>query len=263
MCYKIKEAYAEYNIDNLTYGEVGDKLGDAYESFVVNVFNDIKYLDEFNYLNTNKLDERIYKEIITREGIDINNISEIEATDDIPKRDSGGNSKTDVLVKVLMKNGQVINIPISVKQTTVTKVAMAEYDVDTILRETGINNKDIEELMKKHQADASAKNFTAKEKETLKLELAKDNNKDKLLRWIFTMSPVKNNDDIRIPRYIIRFQLDKKNLKVKELGIFNIDEYINHVSTDKKGKPAKGGFGTGLSWTYATGSKGKKIQFKG
>lgn len=215
MCDKIKEAYSQYNIDNLSYGEIGDKLGDAYENLVVNIFNDKKYLENFTCLDVNKLDDRIYKEIINRECIDIKNISRVEATDDIPKRDSGGNSKTDVLVKVFMKNGQVTNIPISVKQTTVTKVAMAEYDVDTILKETGIDNKEIERLMKKHQADASAKNFTPKEKEILKLELAKDNNKDKLLRWIFTMSPVENNDDIRIPRYIIKFQLDKKSLDVK------------------------------------------------
>ncbi len=32
MCDKIKEAYAEYNIENLSYGEIGDKLGDAYEN---------------------------------------------------------------------------------------------------------------------------------------------------------------------------------------------------------------------------------------
>ena len=43
MCDKIREAYAEYNIENLTYGEIGDKLGDAYESFVVNVFDDEDY----------------------------------------------------------------------------------------------------------------------------------------------------------------------------------------------------------------------------
>lgn len=263
MCDKIIEAYAEYNIENLQYGEIGDKLGDAYETFVVNVFNDKRYLDNFNSFNNGKLDERIFNEIIRKEGIDVKQILKIEATNEIPKRESRGNAKTDVWVKVYMKNNKVINIPISVKQTTVAKVAMAEYDVDTILKETGIDNKEIERLMRKHQTDASAINFTAKEKETMKLELAKDNNKEKLLRWILTMSPVKNNSDIRIPRYIIKFQLNKEDLEVKELGIYDIDEYIKNISTDKKGKPARGGFGTGLSWTYATGSKGKKIQFKG
>ncbi|ACA46029.1 type II restriction endonuclease [Clostridium botulinum] len=263
MCDKIKEAYAEYNIENLSYGEIGDKLGDAYENFVVNVFNDVNYLMNFSQLNYDKLDERIFKSIFKKEGIDVNQVIKIEATSKIPKRNSGGNSKTDVLVKVHIKNGQVINIPISVKQTTVAKVAMAEYDVDTILTETGINNSEIERLMKKHQQDASAINFSKEEKQILKNELAKNNNKERLLRWILTMSPLPNNDDIRIPIYIIKFQLDKKSLDVKELGIFNIDEYIRHISTDKKGNPAKGGFGTGLSWTYATGSKGKKIQFKG
>ncbi|MDZ5254818.1 MspI family type II restriction endonuclease [Clostridium sp. LIBA-8841] len=263
MCNKIKQAYAKYNIENLSYGEIGDKLGDAYESFVVSVFSDRSYISNFENLSNSKLDESIFKSIIEKEGININEILKIEATDKIPKRDNGGNPKTDVLLTIYKKDGQIINTPISIKQTTVAKVAMAEYDVDTILKETGIKNTEVERLMKKHQKDASAKNFSVEEKEVLKRELEKDHNKEKLLRWILTMSPVKDKNDIRVPRYIIKFQLDKKSLEVKESGVYNIDEYIRHISTDKKGNPAKGGFGTGLSWTYATGSKGEKIQFKG
>lgn len=263
MCDKIKEAYAEYNIEDLSYGKIGDKLGDAYESFVVNVFNDNKYLTEFNKLDNKKLDEFIFKSIIKKVKIDIKEILKIEATNKIPKRDNGGNAKTDVLVKIYTKNGQAINVPISVKQTTAPKVAMAEYDVDTILNETGIINTEIERLMRKFQEDASAKNFTNEEKEILTKELVKDNNKDKLLRWILTMSPIKDYSDIRVPIYLIKFQLNKNTLEVIDSGVYDIDEYIIHISTDKKGKPIKGGFGTGLGWTYATGSKGKKIQFKG
>lgn len=66
MCDKIKEAYAEYNIENLSYGEIGDKLGDAYENFVVNVFNDVNYLMNFSQLNYDKLDERIFKSIFKK-----------------------------------------------------------------------------------------------------------------------------------------------------------------------------------------------------
>ncbi len=263
MCNKIKEAYAEYNVENLTYGKIGDKLGDAYESFVVNVFNDNKYLIEFDKLDNKKIDEFIFRSIIEKVKIDIKEILKIEATNKIPKRDNGGNAKTDVWVKIYIKNGQVMNVPISVKQTTAPKVAMAEYDVDTILNETGIVNSEIERLMRKFQQDASAKNFTNEEKEILTKELEKDNNKDKLLRWILTMSPMKDYSDIRVPRYLIKFQLNKNTLEVIEPSVYDIDEYIIHISTDKKGNPIKGGFGTGLSWTYATGSKGKKIQFKG
>ncbi|SFB38565.1 MspI family type II restriction endonuclease [Clostridium frigidicarnis] len=263
MCDKIKEAYKKYNIKALHYGEIGDKLGDAYESFVVNVFSDKKYLSMFDKLDENKLDEFIFKSIIIKEKIEVSEIMKIEATNKIPKRDNGGNAKTDVWVKIYTMKGQVINIPISVKQTTVPKVAMAEYDVDTILNETGIKNFEVERLMKKHQCDASAINFSKEEKEILTRELEKDNNKDKLLRWILTMSPEKKYNDIRVPRYLIKFQLKRETLDVIETGVYDIDEYIHHITTDRRGKPAKGGFGTGLAWTYATGSKGRKIQFKG
>ena len=263
MCEKLEKIYKKYKINDLPYGKKEDKLGDVYEEFVVSVFNDAKYLMNFNNLNTNQLDEKIYFEILNKEGIEIEKIEKIEATNEIPTRPSGGNSKTDIVIKVYMADKKEVNIPISVKQTRAPKVAMAEYDIKTILSEAKIENKEIETLMEKHQVEASAKNFTLEEKKKLREELEKDGNKDRLLRWIFTMSPVRNDEDIRVPRYILKFQLNKKDLSVKNSYVFEIEEYIRHISFTKKGKCVRGGFGTGLGWTYATGSKGKKIQFKG
>jgi hypothetical protein len=253
---KLQNLYEKYDIKNLPYGIVGDKLGDVYEDFIVEIFEDKNYIDNFEKLNSSNLEEKIFKTILENEGIENNNnILNIEATTDIPKRESGGNAKTDVLVKVIYKNGQVKEIPISVKQTTAPKVALAEFDVDTILKEVGINNELIERLMKKHQTDASAKNFTSQEKEQLSNEL--DKYKEKFLRWVITMSSVKNDSDIRIPKYVVRFQLTKGNYDISKMTVCDIDECINNMA----GK--KGGFRTGLSWTYATGSKGSKLQFKG
>ena len=260
---KLKKQYIKYNIKGLPYGEVGDKLGDAYEDFVADIFEDDKYINQYEYLNDCEVDECIFKTIIEYENINVNYVDNIKATTEIPKRETGGNAKTDVLVTVYFKDGQSIQIPISVKQTTAPKVAMAEYDVDTILRETGIKNLEIEILLKKFQKDGSAKNFTQEQKNILTEELAKNNNKEKLVRWILTMSPFICNEDIRVPRYIIRFKLNKVTLDIEKYKIYTIDECIKELTTDKYGKPKKGGFGTGLSWTYATGSKGNKIQFKG
>lgn len=253
---RLKNLYEKYDIKNLSFGIVGDKLGDVYEEFIMEIFKDKKYKNNFESLDKSNLEEKIFKTILKKEGIkNTADILKIEATDKIPKRESGGNAKTDVLVKIFYKSGQVIDIPISVKQTTAPKVAFAEFDVDTILNEVGIKNKVIERLMKKHQTDASAKLFTIEEKELLKDELKPY--KEKFIRWIVTMSPVKNDGDIRIPKYVIKFQLKKGNYGIANMAIYDINEYIKHISSKR------GGFGTGLSWTYATGSKGKKIQFKG
>ena len=49
--------------------------------------------------------------------------------------------------------------------------------------------------------------------------------------------------------------MDKYPIDVDTVGQFT-------GMKDKNGKIRSGGFGTGLSWTYASGSGGRKIQFK-
>lgn len=71
---------------------------------------------------------------------------------------------------------------------------------------------------------------------------------------------------------IIKFTVKKTNGKVfdvasgnfglKSFKGYTIEKYLDTIMT-KYGKLKSGGFGTGLSWTYATNSKGVKIQFKG
>ena len=61
---------------------------------------------------------------------------------------------------------------------------------------------------------------------------------------------------------LIKFSLTKSN-QILNIHCYTIDEYVDYLTIDRYGNPKKGGFGTGLGWTYATGSKGEKIQFKG
>lgn len=258
---KLARLYEKYDIYNLPDGVVGDKLGDVYEDYVVEMFQDPTYIGRGESETFNQVEDEIVKIILGKEGIPLNQISRIEGTTDIPARSSGGNAKTDVLLKVYLVSGQMIQIPMSVKQTTAPKVAFAEYDVQTIAREVGITDARLIFLMEKHQRDASAKNFTTSEKQELRQLLRPY--KRKFLRWIVTMSTMEDRSDIRIPRYVIKFQLEKGTYRPSGRGVFDIDEYITFISTNKNGTESRGGFGTGLSWTYATGSKGYKIQFKG
>ena len=47
-----------------------------------------------------------------------------------------------------------------------------------------------------------------------------------------------------------------------DVTIKNIDDYVNDRIAEGS-KIRRPGFGTGLNWTYASGSKAKKMQFKG
>ena len=75
------------------------------------------------------------------------------------------------------------------------------------------------------------------------------------------------------PTILIKFKLkkpkDRYNIKVNdgELSLLSfevttVEKYIDTIMYTKNGNERSAGFGTGLSWTYATGSGGYKIQFK-
>lgn len=269
----LEELYKKYNIANLTYGTIHDKLGDAYEEFCVTILSDSENL---NKAKANEkptaLDYEVYLSILNCCGItDFTNIESISATSKIPHRQSHGLSKTDVIITVTYINGQENKIAMSCKQSYVSKMAFAEFDVETICREVGISDERLKALMLKHQTDKSAKYFTNAEKAELRklLEPIREN----FVRWVITGSPDKNPTDIVYPTVIVKFKLkkpanrydikvNKSELSLTSFGAVTVEDYIHSIIYDKNGNVKNGGFGTGLAWTYATGSGGFKIQFK-
>lgn len=252
----LDQLYKDYNIENLSFGILQDKLGDVYENFVVQTLENREYV--FNFQNSNIVNNweyQLFVNVMTGYNILPDEIEKIKATDPVPVRLTHGLSKTDVIMTI----NDLKKYPISVKQSTAKKVAFAEFDVDTIIKEVGITDKELIRLLTKHQTDASAKKFTKEEKETLTKKLKPIARK--FVRWVITGSPDVSND-IRIPTMIVKFDINKADNKLKSYKVFNIEDYIDSIMLDKNGNVKKGGFGTGLSWTYATGSKGRKIQFK-
>lgn len=270
----LNKLYKEFDIANLSFGIVHDKLGDVYEKYCVEILESASFLsDAKNGVDSNSQEMRIFLSLLTVNGItNFDNIKEIKASDPIPHRMSHGLSKTDVIMKVIYNDGNSVRFPISCKQSTVPKVAFAEFDVNTICSEIGITDSRLKILLEKHQRDASAINFSLAEKQELKTLLQPIARK--FVRWVITGCPDANPDNICIPTSIIKFDLKKPknryNINVsngdfefKSYKVYTIEEYIDTIMLNKNGTIKTGGFGTGLSWTYATGSKGQKIQFKG
>ena len=264
----LSELMEIYNIANLSHGAKEDKLGDVFEDYVVKILTSSPLLKKAvtNQLNLNDTDEYIFHLIYEKikfflsEREHINAIPEIlsiNASRDIEHRITGGNPKTDVIADITTQ--KKFPFPISIKHTTAEKVAMAEFDVQTIVDEVGISDDRLIKLLEKHQNDASAKNFSREEKEDLKSRLG--SYREKFVRWVITGTPVRSTD-LRFPELLLKFRLNKDD-DILKIECFTTDEYVKTLIYDKHGNVKKGGFGTGLSWTYATGSKGKKIQFKG
>lgn len=256
----INELFDEYNIANLSHGIKEDKLGDAIEDYCAILLSSRNLLNKAQngLLNQDDTDEYLYGLIMDKAGIDVDYALKISADRDVKHRWTGGNSKTDVIARIDYA-GETMYLPISVKQTTVAKVAMAEFDADTIINEIGISDPVVERLIRKHQIDASAKYFSREEKALLTARLRPYARQ--FVRWVLTGTPTPC-DDLRFPHIIIKFHMSKSD-EILDIAVFDMDEYVDSVMKDRRGNIRPGGFGTGLGWTYATGSKGKKIQFKG
>ena len=269
----LEELYKKYNIAELTFGTIHDKLGDAYEEYCVTILSDCVNLQKAKANEQpTALDYEVYLTILNCCGItDFTNVKSISATNKIPHRQTHGLSKTDVIITVAYYDGNEKKIAMSCKQSYVPKMAFAEFDVNTICREVGISDERLKALMLKHQTDKSAKNFTAAERAELckLLEPIREN----FVRWVITGSPEKCPSNLVYPTIIVKFKLKKPanrydikvnsgDLSLMSYGAVTVEDYIHSIIYDKNGNVKKGGFGTGLAWTYATGSGGFKIQFK-
>lgn len=253
----LAELYQKYKVSDLTYGILGDKLGDLYEELILKIFSSMKEIHRISI--TESVEQTIMNKVFELNHINLNKIKTISSTNKVPKRKNGASSKTDVNIHIVFNNNYTQNIPLSIKQSTKNKVSFAEFDVKTIAHEVNIRNSNLLKLMNKHQMDGSAKNFSAREKKQLSALLIPTS--DNLVRWVLTRTIDEQPQAIEYPINILQFKLNKQK-ELVNFDAYTIDEYIRITKYAKNGSIKKSGFGTGLSWTYASGSKGKKIQFK-
>ena len=237
----------KYTSGHSNMGSKSARAGHAYEEFVKSIFSNQGIVDNFNKcIAPHGIEEQIFYQTCARYNIDV--IKSIEIVE-VPLRDTGGPPKTDVCVKI---NDHVIKI--SVKQSSASSIAVAEFDVDTIRKEIGITDKVLLDLMRKFQTDASGKNFDDDERENLRNRVAPV--KEQLVRWTLSGSPDEYNEDLRIANHTIMFKVDHSTRDMKDFSTYTIEEQIKKITTRTSG------YGTGLSWTHASGTRGKKIQFK-
>ncbi len=260
----LDQLYVQYNLTSInSTGVLTDKLGDVYEDFVMKVFEDKERAMSWVQ---GMVEKEIVDSVLAHLNLTFNDIVQLRASDqNIPSTGRNGTPKTDVYLTLDLATGGRCLVPLSIKQSTVAKVAIAEYSVADIVVALGIQDYALIELLTKHQTDASAKNFTDDEKYRLQTLLAPY--VDSLIRWCLTLSPNPTQQHISHPEYFIKFNLYPKNTPnhsycLNSVKVYSIDDYISSIRYQGNGELKKGGFGSGLSWTYATGSKGIKIQFK-
>ena len=88
----LNSLYVKYNIANLTFGAIHDKLGDVYEEYCETILNAKAYLDNLKAGNIASLEEEVLYHILTCNNLsNFNAINRITATTIIPHRSTGGN----------------------------------------------------------------------------------------------------------------------------------------------------------------------------
>ena len=262
----LNQLYGQYDLARIdSVGRLTDKLGLVYECFVLKIFEDKRVAMSWA---VGTVERDIVDTLLSKLGFTFNDIVGLKASSKgIPLTARNGTPKTDVYIRFDLTDGSTHLTPISVKQSTVKKVAIAEYRVADIVTALDIQDTILIQLLMKHQTDASAINFSLTEKLQLKTLLAPY--VDSLIRWCLTLNPDPTVQDILHPEYLIRFSLNHPNnfpnnrYCLSSVNVYSIDEYIYYIRRTTNGALRAGGFGTGLSWTYATGSKGTKIQLKG
>ena len=256
----LQRLYEEFDIDNLPlqqHGKTSDALGKLYEKYIIEIF---KNMDSISTLHSNEYPQEkdIIQKFLDIKNITFTDISNISSSDhDLGRTIAGGSPKTDVVITLTLHGQPPLCIPLNIKASSQKKVSIAEYDAETICTSVGIPDGELKNLILKHQNDQSAKNFTFLQKQRL-TELLKPYRRE-FIRWCITLSSQPSQENILYPDLLIRFKVINREFVSVEMC--DIETYIDTkiAAAEKRNS----GFGTGLSWTYASGSGSKKMQFKG
>lgn len=256
----LQRLYEEFDIDNLPlqqHGKTYDALGKLYEKYIIEIF---KNMDSISTLHSNEYPQEkdIIQKFLDIKNITFTDISNISSSDhDLGRTIAGGSPKTDVVITLTLHGQPPLCIPLNIKASSKNKVSIAEYDAETICTSVGIPDGELKDLIFKHQNDQSAKNFTFLQKQRL-TELLKPYRKE-FIRWCITLNSQPSQENILYPDLLIRFKVINREFVSVEMC--DIETYIDTkiAAAEKRNS----GFGTGLSWTYASGSGSKKMQFKG
>lgn len=258
----LADLYKKFDIDNLPleqHGKTSDRLGKLYERYLLEIFKNYKSMIFYSDPDLYPQEAEIVRDVLESLNIHLEDISDVSSSDEgLGRTIAGGLPKTDAYIEIHLYDGTKRLVPLNIKHSSKSKVSIAEYDVETICNGVGIPDGELKELIRKHQNEQSAKFFTLEERQRL-IELL-DPYKARFVRWCITLNAEKTEGNLLHPDLIIRFKVVGR--EYKGVTIRNIDDYVNDRLKEgaRKRKP---GFGTGLNWTYASGSKSKKMQFKG
>lgn len=163
---------------------------------------------------------------------------------------TGGNPKTDVLLKVEYKDGTKETFTFSCKRSNSKNVTVHEYKADDFADVLDINNSKLRILLNEFQDSGTLSDFGDENCQYLE-----DNIQPyivPLTQWVIGGYNGGGDPDTQWARFLIIHNGSDETARVVKT-----EDYCNEIINDDPGN-----FGTPFKWTYPSKKKGKKIQLK-
>lgn len=239
-----------------TAGFLHDARGNSFEVRVSNALGSVANL---RYLKTGG------KDTITRDlpylslflsvvGLSHHDIARIESTADKKKiglLPSGGKPKTDVLTKICFDDNSEQLITLSCKSSNAKTVTVGQHKADDICKAVDPWNYKLRALLNKFQVKGTLSGLNKAEEKELESLLA-----PKLFEFCcFILGGINGpgNPDTQWAKYIFIAKDDVG----KEIEMFKLEDYVKKLLSKSAAH-----YGTPFYWTFASGNRGKNIQFK-
>lgn len=248
----------------LSGGVKGDLRGRMFEGHVVETMTNRGNLEIFKgeSINTESgYSYALFSQIAGSYGLPAEYIAEIKATSDIPLLPSGGPGKTDVIVNYICIDDKVRTQKISCKRSLKDKVSVNQYSAEEIIRVLAIDpNGDLARAIELFQECGSGSMLKDRYgshgldfvRSTIERDLSGEALKT-LTKWVVSGYGA-GSPDINCADWIL---IRKGSGSTYTDKIYNVDKYIELLLNEE---PLQ--MGTPFEWTFASGQRGKSIQFK-
>lgn len=200
--------------------------------------------------------EKIIKTILSKHGIDREDLVKIKASNSIPLLRNGGNPKTDILITLITINDETILETISVKKTQKNKVSCHDYKADDFIRVLSCEGTKLEKyfkLFEKYPTYTEFEENLPDEFSTEDFSNLMETNAKVFSEWVLRGK----HDELNLvdpDKQVSNFILISKDGK---LMLKSYDKYIETLFGSSKKK-----FGVPFTWTYPSKQRGKRIQLK-
>ena len=224
----------------LKYGSGLAKMGTKFEEKVAAVLNNSQNLVKWK--EDSKITDGyfypLFLLIVNKFGLNKDDVTKISATTHVPKLQSGGKPKTDVVVTVECDGNQFI-YTISCKRSQKKWVTAHEYKPERYAEVLNSTDKELEQLLVSFRDAGGIKAYPYTEELTEKMKLYGED----LARWViggFGDARV-TQPEVQCANYIVSY--DAKN---NYCSVHDIEEYISICKEDENNK---GHYGTIFRWT--------------